>query len=200
MDRAASLPRIGTAPGSKSGRTPNGPLENFPRGGIRASGNSISVVLQDSSDEELILTGGRTEVVARRCPVPGLHVVNPCGSDAPQRLFTVELDRSSAPLSPVPDDRPDAGGSPFKGWPYAIKRGDAEYFVVRAQSPRYHTEFRIAVSWRSGDRSGTLRLDDYGKPFRVTADNAADQTCITLKDGAIYWLMPAYSSMCPEER
>lgn len=175
------------------------PLEKFPRGGVRSSGSTISIVLQGSSDEELILTGARTEVVARHRPAQGLHVVNPCGSDAPQRLFTVDLDQSSAPLKAVPDERPDSGGSPFRGWPYAIKRGDAEYFVVRAQSSGYDTEFRIAVSWRSGDRRGTLRLDDHGKPFRITADTAADQTCIALKDQTMYWLMPAASSMCPEK-
>ncbi|MFE2829365.1 MULTISPECIES: hypothetical protein [unclassified Streptomyces] len=176
------------------------PLEKFPRGGVRASGSSISIVLQGSNDEELILTGARAEIVARHRPVRGLHVVNPCGSEAPQRLFTVDLDRSSASLKAVPDDRPDTGGSPFRGWPYAIKRGDAEYFVVRAQSTKYDTEFRLAVAWRSGDRSGTLRLDDHGKPFRITADTAADQTCIARKGQAIYWLMPAASSTCPEER
>ncbi|GGX94841.1 hypothetical protein GCM10010515_71920 [Streptomyces fructofermentans] len=179
--------------------TPRGmaPLESFPRGGVKASGSSISIVLQGSSDEELLLTGARAQIVSRHRPVRGLHVGNPCGSDAPRRVFTLDLDQSAAALKAVPDA--EAGAAPFRGWPYAVKRGDAEYFLVKPQSTRYETEFRILLSWRSGGRGGTLVIDDRGKPFRVTASTAAEQTCVTVRDQTMYWLMPADSSSCPDE-
>lgn len=171
------------------------PLETFPHDGVRASGSSIRIVLQGSNDEELLLTDARAQIVSRHQPVRGLHVVNPCGSDA-KRVFTLNLDRDAAPMKAVPDREP--GASAFKGWPYAIKRGDAQYFVVQPQSNRYDTEFRILLSWRSGAHHDTLTLDDHGKPFRVTADTAAKQTCITAKDSTNYWLMPANSPTCPK--
>lgn len=172
------------------------PLPSFPQGGIRASGSSISIVLQGSSDQELLLTGAQAEIVARHRPARGAQVVNPCGSDAPMRLFTVDLDRDAPELKAVPDDRTESGAREFKSWPYAVKHGDAEFFVVRPQSTKYDTEFRLVVFWSSGGHKGRLTLDDQGKPFRVTATSAADSTCVTARKGSGYWLMPADSQTC----
>ncbi|MDT0385974.1 hypothetical protein [Streptomyces dubilierae] len=183
-------------PELKVGAQGMAPLPAFPRGGIRASGSSISIVLQGSSDEELLLTGARAEIITRHRPARGGHIVNPCGSDAPKRVFTVDLDRDAPELKAIPDQSIEAGAREFKSWPYAVKHGDAEYFVVRPQSAKYDTEFRLVLFWSSGGHKGRLTLDDQGKPFRVTATSAADPTCVTVRSESGYWLMPAHSKTC----
>jgi hypothetical protein len=174
----------------------------FPEHGIQAGESTISVVLQGSTDEEIILTGARAEIVARRAPSPGTHVINPCGSDVTARVFSVDLDTDNAPLKAIPDDRAEPGQKPFKGWPYAVKRSDAEQFVIRPRVTKQDTEFRVIISWSSGARQDELTLDDNGKPFRFASTTAADALCITTpRSGtAQYWLMPQDSPMCPEDR
>ncbi|QNP72099.1 hypothetical protein IAG44_23570 [Streptomyces roseirectus] len=189
-------------PGLRIGADGMAPMQEFPKGGIRASGK-LSVVLQGSGEEELTLTGARVRIVARRPPAHGTHIVNPCGSEVSPRVFDLDLDRPAPRLVPaeVTGGPPEEKGSrPISDWPYAVKRGDSEYLVIQPRSRRYDTEFRILLDWTTGARKGVLTLDDHGRPFRVTATTAADPTCVAGRPDreTFYWLMPANSPLCPK--
>ncbi|MET7285551.1 hypothetical protein [Streptomyces sp. NPDC005573] len=186
-------------PGMKMPARGMAPLPSFPPGGIRASGSGIAVVLQGASDEELLITGARAEIVARHPPAHGVHVVNPCGSDSPRRVFTVDLDQKAPELVAVPDTATKGTAGEFRPWPYAVKQGDAEYFLIRPRSVEYDTEFRLVLSWSSGGHKGRLTVTDHGKPFRVTATSAARPTCVTVRAGTGYWLLPGDTKTCLEE-
>ncbi|MDQ0989086.1 hypothetical protein [Streptomyces sp. V3I7] len=187
-------------PGMKLPAQGMAPLPSFPRGGIRASGSSISIVLQGTSSEELLLTGARAEIVARHRPAHGVHVLNPCGSDTRRRIFTVDLDQKAPALKAIPDQSTEQTAHEFRSWPYAIKQGDAEYFVVLPQSSKFDTEFRLVLFWSSGGHKGRLTVPDHGsKPFRITATSAATPTCVTVREGSGYWLMPGDSKTCSED-
>ncbi|BBC29780.1 hypothetical protein SGFS_010740 [Streptomyces graminofaciens] len=191
--QSAVVPKLKVGPdGRKS-------FHKFPSGGILVSGSSISIVLQGNNDEELILTGARAEIVARHRPAQGTHVAAECGSDVPARNFTVDLDRERPPLKIVPDTKAESTSRELTNWSYAVKVGDAEKFVVTPQSTEYDTEFRILIPWNSGGHSGTLVVDDGGKPFRVTATTAAAPTCFGRYNGRDYWMLPADSSACYAE-
>ncbi|MEU6534556.1 hypothetical protein [Streptomyces sp. NPDC047000] len=183
-------------PGLKIPAQGMAPLPSFPRGGIQASGNKIGIVLQGTTDEELLLTGARVEIVARHRPARGVHVVNPCGSDAPKRVFTADLDQKAPELKAIPDDTSEQTAREFRTWPYAIKRGDAEYLVLQPRSTSYDTEFRLVFSWSSGGHQGKLTVPDHGRPFRITATSAATPTCVTSRGATGYWLMPGGSTSC----
>ena len=183
-------------PGLKVPAQGMAPLPSFPRGGIRASGSSIGIVLQGTTDEELLLTGARVQIIARHRPARGVHVVNPCGSDAPKRVFTVDLDRKAPELKAIPDDTSEQTARGFRTWPYAIKRGDAEYLFLQPRSTGYDTEFRVVISWSSGGHQGRLTVPDHGRSFRITATSAATPTCVTARGSTEYWLMPGGSMSC----
>ncbi|MFJ7129087.1 hypothetical protein [Streptomyces sp. NPDC098101] len=169
----------------------------FPRGGVQADGSVITVVLQGTTQEELVLTGARTVIVSRRPPLKGPHLAAVCASDVPVRAFEVDLDVDGAPLVPVPDPRPDAEQKRVTRWPYAIKEGDAEHFVISPKTMKYDTEFRIVVHWSSGGSKGEVVLDDHGKPFRYTATTAADPLCVVQDPDGAYRHLPAASPRCP---
>ncbi|MFJ3783207.1 hypothetical protein [Streptomyces sp. NPDC090093] len=169
----------------------------FPRGGIRADGSIIAVTLQGTTREELVLTGARTVIVSRRPPLQGTHLAAVCASDVPVRAFEVDLDVDGAPLVPVPDPRPDAEQKKVTRWPYAVKEGDAEHFVISSKTMKYDTEFRIVVHWSSGGSKGEVVLDDHGKPFRYTATTAADPLCVAVDPDGAYRHLPAASPRCP---
>ncbi|KOX17671.1 MULTISPECIES: hypothetical protein [unclassified Streptomyces] len=169
----------------------------FPRGGVQADGSVIVAILQGTTREEIILTGARTVVVSRRPPVEGAHLAAVCASDVPVRAFEVDLDVDDSPLVPIPDPRPKAPKKAVTGWPYAIKEGDAEHFVISPKTMKYDTEFRIVVHWSSGGSEGKVVLDDHGKPFRYTATTAADPLCAVPDEDAGYRHLPASSPRCP---
>ncbi|GGR22519.1 hypothetical protein GCM10010497_25800 [Streptomyces cinereoruber] len=169
----------------------------FPRDGVQADRSVITVTLQGTTQEELVLTGARTVIVSRRPPVEGTHLAAVCASEVPVRAFEVDLDIDGAPLVPVPDPRPKAPKKTVTGWPYAIKEGDAEHFVISPKTMKYDTEFRIVVRWSSGGSKGEVVLDDHGKPFRYTATTAADPLCAVPGQDGGYRYLPAASPRCP---
>ncbi|MFI1415011.1 hypothetical protein ACH4Y0_34530 [Streptomyces sp. NPDC020707] len=186
-------------PGLKVGPEGMAPLKGFPRTGVHASGGTIEVILQGTTDEELIITDARAEVVKRRAPLRGTHVVSPCGSDAPIRVFDVDLDKENAPLTLLSDGRSPSGQVPRERWKYAVKLGDAETFEIHPHSKTHDVEFQILVAWSSGGKGDVLVLEDEdGKPFRFTSASAAEPLCIASTTAHPYWLFPAASPQCPE--
>ncbi|HEY8985916.1 MAG TPA: hypothetical protein VIU15_40880 [Streptomyces sp.] len=196
-------PDSAVVPGLRLGAGGMKPMRDFPKDGVRASG-TFKAGLQSKGDQEFLLTGARVQIVARRPPVHGTHVQNPCGSEVPRRVFDLDLDRPTPQLVPakVTDDRPDEEGvENVTDWPYQVKGGDPEYLVIRPKSQRYDTEFRVLLDWTREGHKGVLVLDDHGKPFRVTATASADPTCVTVRQdlpGMPYWVVPANSPLCPK--
>ncbi|MET8381347.1 hypothetical protein [Streptomyces microflavus] len=186
-------------PGLKVGPEGMAPLKGFPRAGVHASGGTIEVVLQGTTDEELIITGAQAEIVKRRAPLRGTHVITPCGSDAPIRVFNVDLDKENAPLTLVSDGRSSSSQAPRERWKYAVKLGDAETFAIHPLLTTHDVEFRIVISWSSGGKDDVFVLEDEdGRPFRFTATSAAEPLCVASTTTQPYWLFPAASSRCPE--
>ncbi|MGW1728737.1 helix-turn-helix domain-containing protein [Streptomyces sp. NPDC002306] len=119
-------------------------------------------------------TGSRTVVVesltvrtAKRSPLawndyamgyPGVG----CGGGVPTRSFTVALDAAR------PAVVPEAGNRDF---PYKVSESDPEVYYIKADASAYDVSWHLELTWSSGDRHGTLRIDDHGRPFRTSGAN-----------------------------
>ncbi|MFG3011459.1 helix-turn-helix domain-containing protein [Streptomyces cinerochromogenes] len=120
-------------------------------------------------------TGGRTVVLeklsvrmaGKRTPLawndyamgyPGVG----CGGGVPTRAFTVALDA----MRPAPV--PEAGSRNF---PFKVSQSDPEVFHVTADASAYDVSWYLELSWSSGNRHGTLVVDDAGRPFRTSGSN-----------------------------
>ncbi|MGW2620276.1 helix-turn-helix domain-containing protein [Streptomyces sp. NPDC001500] len=79
------------------------------------------------------------------------------GTDA-QHPFTVDLD--------APEPRVV---SPRRGFPYEASAGTPLVLDVTTRTSKSEVRWYLELRWTQGSRSGTLRIDDDGQPFRTGA-------------------------------
>lgn len=80
-----------------------------------------------------------------------------------------------------PVARPKAGNHagetiPAVSFPYRISATDPEVLLVAGRTVRCDCDWYLELRWSSGGRSGAVRIDDGGRPFRTSA----------LGDGPVY--------------
>ncbi|MFJ9345442.1 helix-turn-helix domain-containing protein [Streptomyces sp. NPDC101237] len=127
----------------------------------------VTLTVQGSGRQTVVLEGLTVRTVQRSSPLawndyamgyPGVG----CGGDVPTRSFTVALDAMR------PAVVPEAGHRDF---PFKVSGSDPEVFYITADASAYSVGWYLELSWSSGSRHGTLRIDDRGRPFRTSGDN-----------------------------
>ncbi len=99
-----------------------------------------------------------------------------CGGGVSTRYFTVDLD----------EGRPDAEpGADQRDFPYKVSESDPEVLYVTASTDAHDVDWYLELEWSSGDRRGTLRVDDRGRPFRTSG--AEGRPTYTYPLGADGW-------------
>lgn len=58
---------------------------------------------------------------------------------------------------------------PAKDFPYRVSSTDVEVFHLDAHVEGHDVTWYLELEWTSGGRSGTLRVDDGGLPFRTSS-------------------------------
>ncbi|MGW5675922.1 helix-turn-helix domain-containing protein [Streptomyces sp. NPDC003860] len=133
------------------------------------------ITVQGKSDQAVVLHGLRVRVDARRTSVPRGEVYRMdtgCGGSVTPRSFAVDLDRPRPVARSVPGHDGNAP-LPAVAFPYAVSQGDPEVLLVDARAARCDCTWYLELEWSSGDRSGTARVDDRGRPFRTTGVRGA---------------------------
>ncbi|POX57715.1 transcriptional regulator [Streptomyces sp. Ru62] len=134
---------------------------------VSAGEQFVTFTVQGTGGETVVLEKLSVRMAGKRSPLawndyamgyPGVG----CGGDVPTRSFTVALDA----LRPAP--LPEAGNRNF---PFKVSRSDPEVFHVTADASAYDVSWYLELSWSSGDRHGTLVIDDAGRPFRTSGNN-----------------------------
>ncbi len=134
---------------------------------VSAGEQFVTFTVQGTGTETVVLEKLSVRMAGKRSPLawndyamgyPGVG----CGGDVPTRSFTVALDA----MRPAPV--PEAGSRDF---PFKVSRSDPEVFHVTADASAYDVSWYLELSWSSGDRHGTLVIDDAGRPFRTSGDN-----------------------------
>jgi hypothetical protein len=52
-----------------------------------------------------------------------------------------------------------------------VSESDPEVYSIRADASAYDVSWYLEPSWSSGGRSGTLPVNDEGRPFRTSGNN-----------------------------
>jgi hypothetical protein len=55
--------------------------------------------------------------------------------------------------------------------PYRVSARDPEELLVKATTDGCDCRWYLELDWSSEGRTGTVRIDDHGQPFRTTAIN-----------------------------
>ncbi|MGZ9935299.1 helix-turn-helix domain-containing protein [Streptomyces sp. NC-S4] len=133
-------------------------------GAVPAGEQYVTLTLQGTGAGTVVLDGLTVRTVAKRAPLPwndyamGYPGVG-CGAGVPTRSFGVALDSARPAVAPLPGQR---------DFPFSVSESDPEVFHVKAATSAHDVSWYLELSWSSGSRHGTLRIDHNGKPFRTS--------------------------------
>jgi len=150
--------------------------------GAAADEQLVTLSVQGAGSAQVTLTDIRARVVERAAPLVGTALAGACGSEGAYRLLRIDLDQdpprasaqSNGDSTPAPGT-PDWATTPAR-FPYRVSMSDTETFAIYADTAQSDVRWVIEVDWSSGNRSGTLTVDDEGQPFRTSSTSAA-QSC-----------------------
>lgn len=129
----------------------------------------VKVAVQGRTSTAVVLEALRVRVVGRSAPVDGSAYAmdNGCGGAVTPRSFDVDLDIDRPIARPV--DGNDTGTPiPAMRLPYRVSAEDPEVLLVTAETESCDCSWYLELDWSSQGRTGTVRIDDHGRPFRTT--------------------------------
>jgi hypothetical protein len=130
-------------------------------GGVASGGQYIALTVQGTGNETVVLQSLHVHVVSTEAPLAWTDYAMGvgCGGAVNTKFFKVNLDAG----------RPSAvAGAQQRDFPYKVSESDPEVFYVQANTSAHYVNWYLELDWSSGDRQGTLRVDDGGKPFRTS--------------------------------
>ncbi|WP_406245127.1 helix-turn-helix domain-containing protein [Streptomyces anulatus] len=140
-------------------------------GAVHAGEAGVRVTLQGRDERAVVLESLRIRVVERRSPAQGrvYRMSSGCGGSLTPRMFDVDLD------VPRPAARSVAGndsGEPIEAvaFPYSVSVTDPEVLLITGRTVGCDCDWFAELTWSSGGRSGTVRVDDGGRPFRTSGE------------------------------
>ncbi|WP_408990923.1 helix-turn-helix domain-containing protein [Streptomyces sp. 1268] len=138
-------------------------------GGVDAGSMLLQLTVQGTSREAVVLKGMNIRVVSRKAPLPWSAYLmgNGCGSGITPQTFAANLDAGHPTLRAVPGTQGDIE-VPAVDFPYKVSSEDVEVFNLDMKAVGYDVTWYLELEWSSGGEEGTLRIDDRGKPFRLS--------------------------------
>ncbi|MCZ1011509.1 helix-turn-helix domain-containing protein [Streptomyces lydicus] len=130
-------------------------------GAVSADSQLVEVSVQGTGEKTVVLHGLRVRVV-RSDPPPAWNAYSMgvgCGGGITPKTFGVSLD------APQPSIAPQGGQRDF---PYKVSERDPEVFRITARAGVRAVRWYLELEWSSGNRHGTLRIDDNGEPFHTS--------------------------------
>ncbi|MEW2807443.1 helix-turn-helix transcriptional regulator [Streptomyces massasporeus] len=136
-------------------------------GAVPSGEQLLKLTVQGKGQETVVVKRLTVRMAGKRAPLawndyamgyPGVG----CGGGVPTRFFTVALDAAR------PGVVPEAGHADF---PFKVSESDPEVYYIRADASAYDVSWYLELAWSSGDRTGTLTVDDHGRPFRTSGNN-----------------------------
>ncbi|MGA5127406.1 helix-turn-helix domain-containing protein [Streptomyces pseudogriseolus] len=135
-------------------------------GAVSSGQQYLRLTVQGTGPETVVIDGLTVRVAGKRAPLawndyamayPGAG----CGGGVQTRAFGVSLDSARPALTPVPGNQ---------DFPFKVSESDPEVYYVTASVSAYDVDWYLELKWSSGDRSGTLTVDDEGRPFRTSGN------------------------------
>jgi hypothetical protein len=145
-------------------------------GGIPASGSYVELDVCGEDGCPVIIDAVRVVVTRRRrAPVgtavflhdPGLH--DDRGPIRIPNFLVADLDRTPIPVRATPGLDASGYTIPAALLPRVIPESKAESLYIQAQTASFDCDWIAYLDWTAEGRSGSLRVDDHGQPFRTAA-------------------------------
>ena len=129
----------------------------------------VNISVQGKSSTAVVLEALRVRVVGRSTQLrgAGYSMDEGCGGAVTPRSFAVDLDKDRPIARAVPGGDVD-GAIPAMRMPYRVSAEDPEVLLVSAKTNACVCDWYLELDWSSQGRTGTIRIDDHGKPFRTS--------------------------------
>ncbi|MFJ5776258.1 helix-turn-helix domain-containing protein [Streptomyces sp. NPDC093094] len=140
---------------------------------VHGGTSGVGITVQGRGSAAVVLEALHVRVVNRATPAAGRGSVyslgDGCGARIVPRFFSVNLDARRPLARSMPGD--DAAGTmiPAIGFPYRVSLREPEVLVVSALNESCTCDWYLDLDWSSQGRTGTVRIDDHGRPFRSTS-------------------------------
>jgi hypothetical protein len=140
------------------------------QGAIHGRETKVQISVQGRSSTAVVLEALRVRITGRSSPAPGTAYAmdQGCGGGITPRGFDVNLDIDRPVAHAVAGN--DTGQTvPAVQFPYRVSATDPEVLLVNATTQTYDCNWYLELDWSSQGRTGTVRIDDHGRPFRTTS-------------------------------
>jgi hypothetical protein len=147
------------------------------RGVALVDRDAVTVSIQGTSARTITLTGITFHVTRSRPPTTGATFSRQCGGPTIGRTLVANLDDDpprivdSNALEDVPLGQVQDGKSATRPirFPWTVSVTDSLLLHIIATTKRCSCAWTAELPWVSGGAHGTIRVNDHGAPFEVTA-------------------------------
>ncbi|MEH0652642.1 helix-turn-helix domain-containing protein [Streptomyces scabiei] len=139
------------------------------QGAVHGRNTIVEVTVHGRTSAAVVLTALRVRVVGRTAPATGSAYTmdQGCGGRVTPSYFDVDLDKNRPIARPVDGADLDTP-IPAVRFPYSVAAGDPAVLSVSADTESCDCQWYLELEWSSEGRTGTVRIDDGGRPFRTT--------------------------------
>nr|WP_203691278.1 helix-turn-helix transcriptional regulator [Streptomyces sp. SID12488] len=136
---------------------------------VHGGDTNVEISVQGRTSTAVVLEALRVRVVGRSAPAEGTaySMDQGCGGSITPRYFSVDLDKDRPVARSTPGN--DVGTPiPAVRFPYRVSAQDPEVLLVTARTVTCDCRWYLELDWSSQGRTGTVRIDDEGRPFRTS--------------------------------
>ncbi|QEU66042.1 transcriptional regulator [Streptomyces galilaeus] len=140
-------------------------------GAVHGRTTHLRISVQGRGSAAVVLEALHVRVVNRTTPAArrgiAYSMYEGCGAILIPRHFSVNLDAHrplARSISGNDPDRPD----PAVDFPYRVSLQEPEVLLLSARTDSCTCDWYLDLDWSSQGRTGTMRIDDHGRPFRTT--------------------------------
>ncbi|MFD0056633.1 helix-turn-helix domain-containing protein [Streptomyces sp. NPDC127168] len=140
------------------------------QGAVHGGETLVQLTVQGRSDTAVVLEALRVRVSGRTAPAEGSAYAmdQGCGGAVTPRSFAVDLDKDR-PIARAVAGNDSGTPIPAVRMPYRVSAKDPEVLLVTAGTRACDCRWYLELDWSSQGRTGTVRIDDGGRPFRTSA-------------------------------
>jgi len=132
-------------------------------GAVSSGEQRVALTVQGTGKDTVVLEALHIRVVEKGAPLAwnDYSMGVGCGGGVGTKSFDADLDNGS-PTVTVKNGQRD--------FPYKVSESDPEVFYLTAHTKAHDVRWDLALTWSSGDRRGTVHIDNNGTPFRTSAN------------------------------
>ncbi|MFE6049148.1 helix-turn-helix domain-containing protein [Kitasatospora sp. NPDC056446] len=132
-------------------------------GAVSSDEQQVALTVQGTGADTVVLEALHVRITAKGAPLAwnDYSMGVGCGGGVDTKSFDIDLDRGSPVITLH-------GGQ--RDFPYKVSKSDPEVFYVTVHTKAHDVRWDLTLDWSSGERRGTVRVDNGGTPFRTSAD------------------------------